>query len=188
VHPVIHHGALVDAVREQLCSRAQKLGWTEDKDPAPELEIDGTVHQPTAAGPLSVFIFPTTAKCVRLLSKSFVPGDIGSGSDPRTLGLSLQSLKLVGRSKVAEIPLDALDTPYPIESEVDRRWRWTDGALKLSPKLWTGFEEKTLALYVAYDAGALRGWTRPNVALHSNTSHSRLRLVDTAHQRRIRAV
>jgi Hint domain len=159
VHPVVHEGAVVAAAREQLRARAARLGWTQDRDPAPMLEIDGIVHAPVAPGPLSVFLLPRDAKSVRLLSRTFVPADLEpQGGDPRTLGLSLQSLKLVGRTKIQDIPLDTLDTPYPVETEGDRSWRWTDGALTLSSDLWAGFEEPTVALHVAYDATAVRGY------------------------------
>ena len=75
---------MVELAREQLLSRAERLGWTWDTNPDPRLFIDGEEQQPTIVGDEVQFEFPASAQTVRLMSKTFVPADRSGGvGDPR---------------------------------------------------------------------------------------------------------
>jgi hypothetical protein len=164
VHPVLREGRMVELAREQLLSRAERLGWTWDTNPDPRLFIDGEEQQPTIVGDEVQFEFPASAQTVRLMSKTFVPADRSGGvGDPRRLGLLIRSMELIDSQGTAAIALDdpRLEFPYLVESNVEATWRWTDGELHLPKGLWSQCRGERIRLRLRIDASVPRGYLPP---------------------------
>jgi hypothetical protein len=78
-------GPVLDFVRDRLTIQAQALVWTPSRDANLHLLVDG--HVPSVReGEAAVFLFPDSARDVRLASNTFVPARIGLG-DSSELGV-----------------------------------------------------------------------------------------------------
>lgn len=86
--PVAVDGPIPDFVRSRLTKRARSLGWMPSYDDDLHLVADGRVRRPLREGDAAVFLFPSDARDVRLVSNTFSPKDFGS-SDTRVLGAML---------------------------------------------------------------------------------------------------
>ena len=71
--PVVTDGPMVDFVRKRLATRAEELGWTRSCDPDLRLLVDGKVHRPLDGDGAALFLFPSGARDVRLVSNTLSP-------------------------------------------------------------------------------------------------------------------
>ena len=94
--PVVTGGPVLAFVRQRLMERAEAIGWTPSQDADLHLVVDGEVRRPLSEGDAAVFLFPASARDVRLMSNTFIPALVGGG-DPRPLGVSLTGLVFSGR-------------------------------------------------------------------------------------------
>jgi hypothetical protein len=161
--PVATDGPILDFVRDRLMIQAQALGWTPSRDADLHLLVDGEIHHPLAEGDAAVFLFPDSARDVRLVSNTFVPGRIGLG-DTRELGVCLCGLAFVGLG--GEARRVSFDDPrlgeglHGEEANSAAYWRWTKGELVLDPQFWAGLTGP-IALFVNHNAQATRAWIPP---------------------------
>ncbi|MGB9306195.1 MAG: Hint domain-containing protein, partial [Mycobacterium sp.] len=141
--PVVTHGPTVDFIRQRLETRADELGWVRSCDPDLRLLVDGNIRHPLEGDGTAVFLFPSGARDVRLVSKTFSPSAVGR-SDRRTLGVMLTGLSFTGRGgeprRVAIDDERLCHGVYPVEAQAGHRWRWTNGELVLDPQLWAGLD------------------------------------------------
>jgi Hint domain len=161
--PVVLDGPVLAFARERLLTRAEALGWTPSIETDLHLVVDGEVRRPLSEGGAAVFLFPASARDVRLKSNTFIPALLGGG-DPRPLGVSLTGLVFLGgRADVRPVDLDdgrLRDGLHPGEAESGVAWRWTNGELVLSPDFWQGLSG-CVALHVTGDNIATRRWIAP---------------------------
>ncbi len=161
--PVVTHGPVVDFVSRRLAARAEELGWVRSCDPDLRLLVDGKAHRPLDRDGAAVFLFPSGARNVRLVSNTILPTGFGFG-DSRTLGVMLTGLSFSGRA--GEPRRIAIDDGrlsagvYPVEAQVGQRWRWTNGELVLDPQLWAGLEG-VVSVLVAHNSPFTRAWLEP---------------------------
>ena len=161
--PVATEGPIIEFVRQRLVARAEELGWTQVRDADLHLMVDGRVVRPLAEDDAAAFLFPASAKDVRLMSNTFVPAAFGL-HDQRRLGVMVVGLVLsgsVGEPRRVSIDDDRLcDGLYGAEASGPNRWRWTNGEFVLDPGLWEGLSGQ-ISLHVAYDRTTVRGWFAP---------------------------
>jgi Hint domain len=65
--------AALSFVRSRLVARARAIGWTPSYEMDLHLVVDGDVRRPLSEGNGAVFLFPASARDVRLMSNTFVP-------------------------------------------------------------------------------------------------------------------
>jgi hypothetical protein len=159
--PVLAKGPVLDFVRERLVARAEELGWTRTRESDLRLIVDGQVVRPLTGEGAAAFLFPGSAKDVRLVSNTFFPPSLGSG-DQRELGVMLEGLSFSGSLRANPADDERLrDGLHPVEDHGGgARRRWTKGEAVLDPELWSGLSGQ-IALLVAYDDSVTRGWTAP---------------------------
>jgi Hint domain len=177
--PVVLDGPALDFVRQRLLSRAEAIGWTRSFEADLHLVVDGEVRRPLIEGDAAVFLFPASAREVRLKSNTFIPALVGGG-DPRPLGVPLTGLVFLGgRAEVRSVRLDderLQDGLHPEEGRDGLAWRWTKGELALSPDFWQGLSGH-VALHLTCNANATRWWVAPertNEVINSNRSKPKL--------------
>ena len=104
--PVVLDGPVLAFARQRLQTRAEAIGWTRSFETDLHLVVDGEVRRPLSEGDAAVFLFPASAREVRLKSNTFIPDLLGVG-DPRPLGVSLTGLVFLGgRGDVRPVDLD----------------------------------------------------------------------------------
>ncbi len=96
--PVVTHGPILEFVSRRLATRAEEIGWTRSCDPDLRLVVDGKVHRPLDGDGAALFLFPSSARDVRLVSNTLSPT-----GDSRTLGVMLTGL-LVQRPRGRAAP------------------------------------------------------------------------------------
>jgi hypothetical protein len=110
-----------------------------------------------------VFLFPASARDVRLKSNTFIPALLGRG-DPRPLGVALTGLVFLGGGgDVRPVRLDderLQDGLHPGEAKSGAAWRWTKGELALKPDFWEGLSG-CVALHVTCNNTSTRRWIAP---------------------------
>ncbi len=181
--PIVLDGPVPAFVRRRLIERAEALGWTASRETDLHLLVDGAVRRPLEEGNAAAFLFPANAQDVRLVSNTFVPARLGHNDDSRELGLCVHGLSFSG----------AQGAPRSITPDDERfagafhreeaishlAWRWTKGELILKPELWSGLSG-VVALLVAHDSDATRGWVAPaagKVERSSRVGRPKLRAV-----------
>jgi collagen type I/II/III/V/XI/XXIV/XXVII alpha len=131
-------GSKLAAIRARLLLRAPALGHEETADPDLRLGVDGRIVIGVGDGLERHFMFPATARTVRLLSRTTCAADHSAdGDDRRRVGVALLRLEIDGR----EVSLDdaALHDGFlPAERHGASLWRWTTGAARLPAELWAG--------------------------------------------------
>jgi Hint domain len=164
--PVLTEGPVLAFVHQRLLARAGELGWTPTRDdPDLRLVADGRVVRPLADKGAAAFLFPASAKDVRLMSKTFCPALALGLGDHRDLGVMLAALSLSG-SHGGEPRCIALDDKrlsegvHGVENHGGALRRWTKGEAILDPQFWEGLSGQ-VALLVTYDHTTVRGWTAP---------------------------
>jgi hypothetical protein len=161
--PVVLDGPVLAFVRQRLLSRAEAIGWTPSTETDLHLVVDGEVRRPLSDGDAALFLFPASARDVRLNANTFIPALVG-GSDPRPLGVSLTSLVfLSGGGHVRSVNLDderLQEGLHPGEAKSGVAWRWTKGELVLSPDFWEGLSGH-VALHMTCNNNETRRWTAP---------------------------
>ena len=163
--PVVTEGQTLGFIRQRLDARARALGWTPSTDPELRLSVDGEILVPLIEEGVAAFLFPSSAKDVRLLSNTFRPKAFGT-NDGRTLGVMLLGVSFCGQAgEPRRIRLDdqRLGISYMQESRPNLAWRWTDGEAKLNPELWAGLTG-CVSLLVSYTPNTIRKWNAPAVA------------------------
>jgi hypothetical protein len=160
--PVAVDGPIPDFVRNRLTERALSLGWTASYDDDLRLVVDGQLRRPLIERDAAVFLFPSDARDVRLVSNTFSPKDFGSG-DSRVLGAMLFGFVLSGgHGDTRRIAIDderLRDGVYEVEGHAPR-FCWTDGDLVLDPQLWEGLSGG-VSLLVSCNRETVRGWIAP---------------------------
>jgi hypothetical protein len=122
--PLLRSGALLQAIRKRLLTRAETLGHVSTPDPALELIVDGVPLMPQIHGETLHLALPDGAATLELRSRAFRPAETSAiRNDTRRLGVALAALALD-------------DTPLPLSSprlaagwhapETD--WRWSNGS------------------------------------------------------------
>lgn len=161
--PFVNQGPIVDAARDRLAAHARALGWVDTSDMDMHLIVDGIRQECDVDGRMARFLFPTSAREVRLMSHCFVPAHGRFGGDDRSLGISVTGMTLFdGLTAERQIPLDhpTFRGQHPLESDGDRQWRWTNGRLDLDPALWDGLKSHVMMqLHIAPSDGTR--WVAP---------------------------
>lgn len=163
-------GIVVEAVREQLRTRAKALGWGLDGDDAwagAHLMVDGVRVEATRRGLTARFVVPADAQEVWLVSRTSVPHHVGLGADPRSLGLYLSGLSI--GDGLSEARTVALDDPrlcvgfHAAEGEAGQARRWTAESARLPQSLWAECRD---VFFLRIDLGrpALPRWVAPQAA------------------------
>ena len=88
-------GPIVDIVRTQLASRAERLGWQPSYEVALAAIADGTRLATQVVGGEAFVAIPDGTRDLRLRSRTHVPAQFGE-ADARRLGLMIYALTLVG--------------------------------------------------------------------------------------------
>ena len=134
--PCLPYGTPSSALRARLRARAEALGWTLTREPAPWLETDGGRVDAQKRNERYRFDVPAGCREVRLRSRFVRPRDVVTGSeDARQLGMSLHRLLLITEAGRHDVRLDdpALKAGcHRLEGEHGWCWRWTDGDALLS--------------------------------------------------------
>ncbi len=163
--PVVTHGPILDFVSRRLATRAEEIGWTRSCDPDLRLVVDGKAHRPLDGDGASLFLFPSGARDVRLVSNTLSPT-----GDSRKLGVMLTGLSFSGRAgephRVAIDDGRLCKGVYPVEAQAGHRWRWTNGEFVLDPQLWAGLEGGVSVL-VAHNSSFTRAWLEPEKPSYS---------------------
>lgn len=137
--PFVDRGPVVEAVRLRLEARARAIGWTTTSDMDLHLMVDGgRVHGDTD-GEITRFIFPASAQNVSLISATFVPDRLDMNGDGRRLGVPITGITLGDGMRshiVLSVHDDLIEGFHALEEEDGHCWRWTSGAVVLSPALW----------------------------------------------------
>lgn len=144
--------AAIAAAHAALVARARALGWRLTHDPDFTILADGE--------PVPIVQFehdflatrlPAGTRAVRLLSRSFVPGDLDPGvADRRVLGMPIRALHLAERPLAAGAYTRGWHLSEP-------EWRWTDGDGRLTLRPLA--RAQTLELRTA--PGAILGYWLP---------------------------
>jgi hypothetical protein len=82
--PVVTEGPVLDFIRNRLQTRAEAIGWTRSFETDLHLVIDSEVRRPLCEGDVAVFLFPASAREVRLNSNTFIPDLLGGGDPGRS--------------------------------------------------------------------------------------------------------
>ncbi len=101
--PVVLDGPVLAFARQRLMTRAEAIGWTRSFETDLHLVVDGEVRRPLCEGDAAVFLFPASARDVRLKSNTFIP-DLLGGGDSRPLGVALTGLVFLGGGEVRPGP------------------------------------------------------------------------------------
>jgi hypothetical protein len=159
--PVVTEGPVLDFVRQRLMARAEEMGWKRSLDADLRLVADGEIIHPVVEGRdgAAAFVFPASAKDVRLLSNAFSPATFGS-DDPRILGVMLCDEIAFADRKVSLGDERLRDGVHQLEDHDGNARRWTNGKLVLDPQFWAG-DSGLVSLVVNYDVTTVRGWTAP---------------------------
>ena len=139
--PVLTGGAMVDAIWRRLLDRSgPRAGVPLTDDPDLHLVMDGQrLDAARHAGGGYVFSLPYRAATVRIVSRAAVPQELGTGRDPRCLGVALG--RLVARQGTRFRAIKAAD-PWLVDGfhdfEADSFGRWTNGdaALPIDAARW----------------------------------------------------
>jgi hypothetical protein len=131
--PLCTDGPLVFAARKQLVRRAAALGYQPCTEADLYVAAGARAVRPAAVkGRLHQFLLPTGTREARIVSNAGVPAGINpEAADCRTLGARIGAV-FVGDQLVG------LDDPalaegfHPVEHAGAERWRWTDGAARLT--------------------------------------------------------
>ena len=156
-------GPMLDIVRAQLTSRAERLGWTADCEPRLVVLADGQSLQPLITGGKAFVVVPDGVDELRLRSAMRVPAVFGEADD-RRLGLAVYALTLTDDGGVA-YPLD-MDDPLLRNSfhEGERlqrqHYRWTRDDLVIPRAIMAGLPG-SLMLKVSFELSTIRGWIEP---------------------------
>jgi hypothetical protein len=130
------------------------------------LFVDGKAVHPRHEGDAAVFLFPTSAQEVRLLSNTFIPANLG-GKDTRRLGVCLLGLTFAGAGgALRRISLDdarLAERLHDGELKSGAHWAWTKGDLPLDPQFWADLKG-LVSLFVKHNSAATRQWERPFAA------------------------
>ena len=139
--PVLTGGPVVDAIWRRLLARAGgplKRPTTDDSDL--HLLVDGVrVDGERRINGGYLFDLPPVPAEVRVISRVFVPSELGSARDPRTLGVALRQIMLWQGARVRVIePADpSLSDGFHVFEPLLGA-RWTSGAARLPPTLFDG--------------------------------------------------
>jgi hypothetical protein len=157
--PFVDRGPVLTGVRQRLSARAAKLGWRRASGVDPRLVVDGQRVDPDIDGDLARFLFPASAKDVRLVSDTFSPAWTGESPDGRELGVRVKGLHISDGLRVhRETPLDhpALDQGFhKVEREGEAILRWTDGDARLPAELWDDCKGQVI---LRLSFGSPSGW------------------------------
>ncbi|QGP80161.1 hypothetical protein GL174_04830 [Sphingobium sp. CAP-1] len=145
--PFVDDGAIVEAVRLRVAARAREMGWTDICDMDLHLVVDGRRVDGDKDHNLARFIFPASAREVRLLSHCFTPAHMVMDGDARALGVCLTGMTLsdgfhAERAVALTEPL--FDGQHDLEQDGAWKWRWTRGDLPFDPAIWDGFRSHVI--------------------------------------------
>ena len=134
-------GPVVEAVRDQLCSRAKDKGWTLTHDLDLHLVVDGKRIDPVVRDLAARFHVPAEASDVWLVSPTARPSDTMGIWDERDLGVYIASMRIEdGLSSPRDVAIDDPLLCVGFHAFEDGAYRWTAGRAKLPRQLWQGFE------------------------------------------------
>ena len=175
--PFVTDANVLAFVRQRLTARAEAIGWTPVRDPELRLFVDGKAVHPRHEGDAAVFLFPTSARDVRLLSNTFIPANLG-GKDTRRLGVCLLGLTFAGAGgALRRISLDdarLAERLHDGELKSGAHWAWTKGDLPLDPQFWADLKG-LVSLFVKHNSAATRQWSAPSrPEAHSGKSKRKL--------------
>jgi hypothetical protein len=162
--PVLTEGPVLEFVRQRLVARAEEIGWGPVRDPDLRLMVDGRIVRPLIEDGVAAFLFPASARDVRVASATFTQTTLGK-SDNRSLGLTVVGLSFSashgGEPRRVRLDDERLrDGFYAVEMHGSAFRRWTTGEAILAPELWEGLSGQ-IALLITYDRSTIRGWTAP---------------------------
>ena len=140
--PVLTGGPVVDAVWRRLLERAgPRPGVATTDDPDLHLRIDGTrVDAVWRRGAVHLFCFEARPGCVRVVSRSGVPQELGLARDSRQLGVALRRVVVRRGARLAMVEADDPRLTQGFHGfEPDIGMRWTDGDAVLPAELFESF-------------------------------------------------
>ena len=144
--PVLTGGPVVDAVWRRLLERAgPRPGMPVTDDPDLHLWVDGVrVDAAWHRGPVHLFRLAARPCCVRVVSRSAVPQELGLARDPRPLGVALRRVAVRRGARLAILePDDPRLTQGFHGFEPETGMRWTDGDAMLPAGLFESFSGLT---------------------------------------------
>ena len=156
-------GPVLDIVRAQLASRAERLGWPALRDPGLAASADGRRLALQVAGGQAFVALPDAFATLRIEAATFTPATFGK-ADTRRLGVAIYAIEAVGSDDTTR----ALDLDDPAlaacfhagERREGLHYRWTDGALKVPHTLLEGLAGP-VTLRLTFKPGTVRGWAAP---------------------------
>ncbi|OYV24421.1 MAG: hypothetical protein B7W99_02405, partial [Rhodospirillales bacterium 20-58-10] len=149
--PMLADGELVCATRQKLLDRAQALGFATTADIDVAVKLGDTLINPEVMDGELLFVLPTNAVSVDLISATGVPAEISaSPDDRRALGLAVTAITLVanGTRHVIALDDDRHEGFYAMESG----HRWTNGTTRIALPAYHG----RAVLEVAINGQAVR--------------------------------
>ncbi|MCW4591501.1 Hint domain-containing protein [Gluconacetobacter entanii] len=176
---ILTRGPLVAARRAGLAGRAQDMGWRVSTCMDVHAMVDGRRLRGDVKDGVACFIFPATARHVRVVSRTFVPADWAACDDRRALGLAVRRISLGDGMRMAEVdPADPRIAPafhaplHPdgTDGAEGTAWRWTRETLSLPCALWrTGTQARgrEVMLRLEFDAAASQCWVLPAVPVRT---------------------
>ncbi|PYD61294.1 hypothetical protein CFR73_04370 [Novacetimonas maltaceti] len=171
---VLARGPVVAARRAALVGRAQDMGWRVSTCMDVHAMVDGRRLHGDVKGGVACFIFPATARHVRVMSRTFVPADWAACDDRRALGLAVRRISLGDGMRMAALDLadprlapgfHAPLHPDATDGAEGHAWRWMKGRLSLPCALWHANNARAhgreVMLRIEFDATASQCWVLP---------------------------
>ena len=131
-YPRLSSGAVVDAVRERLHTRARHMGWAlTQASKAPKLVVDSHPLEGVDHSGAIRFVLSAQSKSIVLSSETFVPGTLDPQSrDMRPLGIKIVSVEITDGFETRSFGADHCgfsDGFHQVEQEGCPA-RWTNGS------------------------------------------------------------
>jgi hypothetical protein len=135
--PLVTDGDVVVAARARLLERAVALGFTATGDVDLTVKVAGSIVAPDMMGEELLFVLPSGASHVELVSSVGVPAETSAApGDRRVLGVAVTGLALVVGGKRIDIALD--DPAHSGFYAMEDGHRWTNGAATIALPAYTG--------------------------------------------------
>jgi hypothetical protein len=135
--PLAIDGDVVVAARARLLERAVSLGFTVTGDLDLTARVAGQVVTPEIVGEELLFVLPSGADSVELVSSAGVPAETSAQpGDRRVLGVAVTGLALVAGGKRMVISLE--DPAHTGFYGMENGHRWTNGAARVALPVYTG--------------------------------------------------
>jgi hypothetical protein len=154
--PLVHRGAVIEAVRATLRDRVIANGFTTTDAPQAALMVDGVAIAPMASAPgLLRFALPDDATAATLHVATATPADTAvCPDDRRQIGVKLVEAAVLAGVRRQKVDLARLSGLFPID---DGTGQWSRGEVKVD---LAGITGTSRVLELRYNAAITR-WVAP---------------------------